>query len=330
MKKSILISILLLLMIVPKAYCEFKPKIDPDLDYYESNSNIQNDVNIDGNVQVNGTLQVSGGILYTSGIDYGTFDDGDLDASSDITISLDVTSTAPMFVELYNGDGLLATSEPDDIYLSDSNADGAYDSVSFMFPSAITGTYSWVAGIGGGGGGSGDSYWDASGSNIYYSSGNVGIGTSSPALELHIGPSSGGGGITFGSDASATIRGLVDYQNYKMVNSAANGYSIEFDSNSNGGGSFSVLDSTSTVFTVIEGGNVGINTTSPTSKLDVSGNANISGTATVGDVLYVDTIAGTSSGADASLTIEADAGSNVTLTASNGVLYVNGQAVPVV
>ena len=58
----------------------------------------------------------------------------------------------------------------------------------------IASTHKWVSSLGSGG-----SLWTKSGSNIYYNSGNVGIGTASPGAKLDI-------------DGDLKVRGYINYQ----------------------------------------------------------------------------------------------------------------------
>ncbi len=132
------------------------------------------------------------------------------------------------------------------------------------------------------GSGNGTSQWTTSGSNIYYSAGNVGIGTASPSSILHVN----------GSASAANFA-------IKVENTAADGFStIQFyDTNAgiyrNGpsqssyfGASslmigtvaahnFGVITSNTARMVVTSAGNVGIGTTSPAYKLDVAGNVNV-------------------------------------------------------
>ena len=70
--------------------------------------------------------------------------------------------------------------------------------------------------------------------------------------------------------------GYVDIENYGDF--AYSGTSAAMTIRQNGAGKvLDVKDGSTTVFTVLDGGNVGINTTSPTQLLDVRGNINVSG-----------------------------------------------------
>jgi hypothetical protein len=109
-------------------------------------------------------------------------------------------------------------------------------------------------------GGAGSSQWTTSGTNIYYNSGNVGIGTTTPSYRLHI---SGDNTATGG------------YPLIKLQNTQAGGHSYWLYSGANGAASdFGIYDENTGGFGLyIKGtGNVGIGTTTPNDKLDVAGN----------------------------------------------------------
>jgi hypothetical protein len=101
--------------------------------------------------------------------------------------------------------------------------------------------------------------WARSGSNAYYGFGNIGIGTTSPASMLHI----SGTGNTF----------------TRYTNTSNSGQLMDVGSNSSGQhfifgyGAYPMLFGTngSEVLRITSAGNVGIGTTSPAYKLDVSG-----------------------------------------------------------
>ena len=116
------------------------------------------------------------------------------------------------------------------------------------------------------------SYWDLSGSNVYYNTGNVGIGTSSPSEALEVSGnivlwgdlSMNGGQITFIGDATDNS----GVPSWGQVQQAIN-------DGSGGSGGSTHWDLSGTNIYSNNSGNVGIGTANPTVKLDVSGSVNI-------------------------------------------------------
>jgi hypothetical protein len=131
-------------------------------------------------------------------------------------------------------------------------------------------------------------YWEQSGSNIYYNSGNVGIGTSTPGEKLHV----SAGNINLDAGYKYNFRDRNDEfigdENYALVLNTPEGVKINLDANNNGGSftSFRISRDNSnddiaggtTIFEVQEGGNVGIGVASPNYKLDVAGTSNFEDT----------------------------------------------------
>ena len=107
------------------------------------------------------------------------------------------------------------------------------------------------------------------------SSGNVGIGTTSPDVALEV----VGNGIRV---SDGTDQGIVYFRtdrndvyikengNFQVETGAPSGIVFECDTNSNGFGTFNVKRQNASRFYITDGGNVGIGTTSPAEKLTVS------------------------------------------------------------
>jgi hypothetical protein len=135
---------------------------------------------------------------------------------------------------------------------------------------------------------SGLKVWTENGSDIYYNTGNVGIGTTVPQEKLHIstGNNVDSGNIEFliGGTAGTNAR------TGRIIKNTSSPYAMTIRASDFTTGSNLLLNDT--------GGNVGIGKTSPTEALDVSGNTVMSGTLNIG------TIGGTTSvtnlGVDAS------------------------------
>jgi hypothetical protein len=99
--------------------------------------------------------------------------------------------------------------------------------------------------------------------------GNVGIGTTSPSAKLHV------AGNTYVSSGSLFCDAFAGYSGGQMtITAGTSGLRVVTGT----GGFFRVADgSDNTLFRVQNNGNVGINTTSPTEKLTVSGNIQATG-----------------------------------------------------
>jgi hypothetical protein len=113
-------------------------------------------------------------------------------------------------------------------------------------------------------------------------SGNVGVGTASPAVKLHV-LSTGNANTELGRfvDADLATNGIVGFVTFgKSANTAEAGvlgYIFNSTQASAGSGLWNFGDSPNQGVFVQKGGNVGIGTTSPTDTLSVSGTANKTG-----------------------------------------------------
>ncbi|MGI4992182.1 tail fiber domain-containing protein [Halobacteriovorax sp. GFR7] len=106
------------------------------------------------------------------------------------------------------------------------------------------------------------SQWTDSGLDIYFNTGNVGIGTTTPSAKLNI------------VDGDVLIDKSSDNQRIRIVQNAAASY-FQFGDTANNGGQlrFSTPFTGGTTFMTLDSnlGRVGIGTTTPTEKLDVTG-----------------------------------------------------------
>jgi hypothetical protein len=120
-------------------------------------------------------------------------------------------------------------------------------------------------------GGSGSSQWTTGGTNIYYNTGNIGIGTVTPtSAKLVISGSAG----TEGLDLSTADQ----YANLRVIRNSNSSFDkdlyLQFQA---GTGSKIHFYSNNAETMTLSSGNVGIGTTSPTAKLDVNGDINVTG-----------------------------------------------------
>jgi phage protein U len=116
------------------------------------------------------------------------------------------------------------------------------------------------------------SQWTTTGSDIYYSSGNVGVGTISPTNDLHIsGPES-----VIRIDATA-----LNGKQWDLISGGGGAQSsgvFAIQNTTNNLTPFKIIGSAPTdSFAISSSGHVGLGTTTPVEKLDVIGNAALSG-----------------------------------------------------
>tara|TARA_R100001591_G_scaffold102368_1_gene109334 strand:- start:3085 stop:6417 length:3333 start_codon:yes stop_codon:yes gene_type:complete len=118
--------------------------------------------------------------------------------------------------------------------------------------------------------------------------GKVGIGTNSPSHKLEVvgdgvvvSDGTDQGIIYLRSDRTDTY--IKENGNYQIETGAPSGILFECDSNSNGNGIFNIKRQGASRFYITDGGNIGLATTSPRTKLDINGPlAVIGGTFTSG------------------------------------------------
>ncbi len=137
----------------------------------------------------------------------------------------------------------------------------ANDRFEFNSDLNVSGTVSATSFVGDGTGLTGvDSLWNESSSDIYYNSGNVGIGITIPNSLLHV----------EGNSSNPTIKG-VNSGNGQGLYGITYGSGAAVQGMSNGAGAGGYFTSASGYGLIVANGNVGIGTTSPTSLLEVDG-----------------------------------------------------------
>ena len=126
--------------------------------------------------------------------------------------------------------------------------------------------------------GGGSSQWTSSGINIYYGSGNVGIGTMTPAYPLQVVAPTGGGTMAVGSIDGSAAGGILNFTSLYsgLANAQKIASQIQGDPDSGSGGRLKFY-TTAPGGTLVERvrvdayGNFAIGTTAPLALFDVSG-----------------------------------------------------------
>ncbi len=142
------------------------------------------------------------------------------------------------------------------------------------------GVLTWSADNNSGGG----SQWLTNATAIYYNTGNVGIGTSTPGTLLSVVSSVNSNPVSFDGAAGMYIS-LYEGGTYRGYLGSYSGAAADVDFGTGGGNSTGKLNFTiqaSPKMTIDAAGNVGIGTTTPAFTLDVTGTARVTSTLKVG------------------------------------------------
>jgi hypothetical protein len=103
--------------------------------------------------------------------------------------------------------------------------------------------------------------WLQSGSTIYYNSGNVGIGTASPAAKLDV-----AGGYMRALDDGSNVP-PTSGKGLELVATGGNAYVVSYDRGASAWDPLTLYGSN--IFLAPQGGNIGVGTTAPAQKVEV-------------------------------------------------------------
>jgi len=155
----------------------------------------------------------------------------------------------------FSGSSNITPVDGEFVYDTSVHAYKYYDSNAGVWKSLASGSITTTGG-----------YWNQNGTNIYYNSGSVGIGTTTPATDLEIYGTSEKFRLTDTGSNSASYMTFYDTATRKWIIGQT------------AGGNFAIATgSGASLFNITSGGNVGIGIAAPGYKLDVVGDVNVTG-----------------------------------------------------
>jgi len=224
-----------------------------------------------GDLDVTGTITADGGLIANTSTAGGTGINLFTPAGDQMRVSVQDTGTAG------NADGTIKVYDGDLILNANNVGIGTTSPAGTLHTVANSGTTALMV-VGASGNNIAHFYDSSSGSAMVIdSSGNVGIGTSSPTSKLHLFGSGTANGLTLDRGNGSLNLSINDYLStfthtedsgdaaagrggFSFVSNAANTGSLEL---------FSVSNATSEVMRITSSGNVGIGTTSPSALLSL-------------------------------------------------------------